>query len=276
MTTVGSAEPIYQSSDDGFYHIVYKTTNILNGFIYIGIHSTRNLNDGYLGSGNALKRAIKKDGIQNFRREILFIMNSREQILLKEAELVDTVFLRRSDVYNKSPGGLVHLPNKMVCVKDLIGNRLYVDVNDPRYIFGELKYVHTGMINVKDSQGNTLKVEKDDPRYLSGELKHIYSGMVNVKDGDGKRYKVSKTDPRYISGELIPLMRGTKMLPRKISKLREETKQKISDAVSRSLRNYRWIFNPITGKRTRIKKSDPIPDGWKPGRKMAEDNGVKP
>lgn len=33
------------------YHIIHKTTNLINGKIYVGMHSTDNLNDGYLGMG---------------------------------------------------------------------------------------------------------------------------------------------------------------------------------------------------------------------------------
>ena len=39
------------------YHYFYKIENIINGFYYYGIHSTNNLNDGYMGSGRKLKRA---------------------------------------------------------------------------------------------------------------------------------------------------------------------------------------------------------------------------
>lgn len=40
-------------------HFIYKTTNKTNNKIYIGVHSTNDIDDGYLGSGIALKYAIK-------------------------------------------------------------------------------------------------------------------------------------------------------------------------------------------------------------------------
>lgn len=43
-------------------YTVYKTTNIINGKYYIGVHKTTNPNDSYLGSGKAIKEAIKKYG----------------------------------------------------------------------------------------------------------------------------------------------------------------------------------------------------------------------
>lgn len=50
--------------------IIYKTTNNVNGKIYIGVHYTSKM-DGYLGSGVKLLRAVKKYGCKNFKRETL-------------------------------------------------------------------------------------------------------------------------------------------------------------------------------------------------------------
>lgn len=82
------------------FHIVYKTTNLINGKIYIGIHSTNNINDGYIGSGKALKCDINKYGKENFSREILYYCADREAARLLESTIVDKKFLINNDTYN--------------------------------------------------------------------------------------------------------------------------------------------------------------------------------
>ena len=50
--------------------IIYKTTNLLNDIIYVGFHKT-SADDGYLGSGTNILKAIKKYGKENFNRVTL-------------------------------------------------------------------------------------------------------------------------------------------------------------------------------------------------------------
>lgn len=87
------------------YFLVYKTTNKTNGKCYVGSHQTKKLDDGYLGSGKYLKRAIAKDGTENFVREILFQFDNPKDMYAKEAEIVNEDFLMNENTYNLKVGG---------------------------------------------------------------------------------------------------------------------------------------------------------------------------
>jgi hypothetical protein len=88
------------------YYIIYRTTNNVNGKFYCGKHQTQDLDDGYLGSGKLLQRAIKKHGRENFTREIVMlcrsvdIMNEMEEYLsIKEN------WVGNAQCYNMRHGG---------------------------------------------------------------------------------------------------------------------------------------------------------------------------
>lgn len=83
------------------YFTIYKITNKLDGKTYIGKHQTQDLDDGYMGSGKLLKRAIKKYGIENFTKEILFNFTTEEEMNAKEKELV----VLGENSYNLCEGG---------------------------------------------------------------------------------------------------------------------------------------------------------------------------
>lgn len=104
-------------------YIVYKTTNKINNFIYIGVHKTfyPSTFDGYLGCGINIKipytyehaktkfqQAVKEFGASNFNREILFIYDTPEEAYEMEGNLVNENFLARNDVYNTLLGGAIN------------------------------------------------------------------------------------------------------------------------------------------------------------------------
>lgn len=87
------------------YYTVYQITNLRNGKIYIGMHETNNLNDDYFGSGKLILQAIKKHGKDVFKKEILHVFNTREEMIMKEKELVTESFINQKNTYNLREGG---------------------------------------------------------------------------------------------------------------------------------------------------------------------------
>lgn len=128
------------------YHIVYQTTNIVNGKLYIGCHSTDIIEDNYIGSGFLLKRAISMYGLDKFVRTVLFIFKTPDEMFAKEKELVNEEFIKRPDVYNIMLGGNGGLN------RGIIGQRrLYHPVTKKRIV------AHSSAINKLLSEGYVLK-----------------------------------------------------------------------------------------------------------------------
>jgi len=87
------------------YHFIYKTTNLLTGKYYIGMHSTDDLEDGYLGSGKRLRYSIRKYGEQNHQREIVEFVDTREELKSREKEIVSLDEIAKENCMNLMEGG---------------------------------------------------------------------------------------------------------------------------------------------------------------------------
>ena len=87
------------------YYFIYETTNHKNGKKYRGRHQTDDLNDGYLGSGTYLKKAIEKYGKDSFSKEIIFHATDYDDLLWAERVFADKDWVERKDTYNITEGG---------------------------------------------------------------------------------------------------------------------------------------------------------------------------
>lgn len=121
-------------------YIVYKTTNIVNNYIYIGVHHTNDdlKFDYYIGNGVDIRKpstyekaktkfqqAVKEFGVSNFKRETLAAFDNDIDAYNLEETLVNEEFLSREDVYNMILGGRVnHYLGVEVFLYDLEGKYL--------------------------------------------------------------------------------------------------------------------------------------------------------
>jgi hypothetical protein len=87
------------------YHYIYKTTNLLNGKYYYGMHSTDNLEDGYMGSGKRLRYSVNKHGVENHNVEILEFLLDRKELVKREKEIVNLNEIAKEKCMNIMTGG---------------------------------------------------------------------------------------------------------------------------------------------------------------------------
>lgn len=88
------------------YNYIYLIKNNINGKIYIGQHITDDLNDGYMGSGKLLRKAISKYGKENFTKEYLSFCDTKEKLNWLEKFYIKKYNAQNPEIgYNLTEGG---------------------------------------------------------------------------------------------------------------------------------------------------------------------------
>ena len=83
---------------------IYKITNLLTGKMYVGKDETSN--PDYFGSGVLIRKAIKKYGKENFKKEILAETDDKFELRNLEKYFIQTLESYRREIgYNISLGG---------------------------------------------------------------------------------------------------------------------------------------------------------------------------
>lgn len=217
-----------------FYYL-YKITNLLNNKIYVGVHKTHDMNDGYMGSGKVIKRAIEKYGIDNFRKDILETFQDEESMYAREKEFVTEDFLSREDVYNLRRGGS--------------GGFDFINKNMSKK---ERKYrcSKAGIANQKKLQSNPEQKNQFYKRNSAIMKEHHSNGFQK-----NHYEKLAKIGSKYAWTE-------------EARKKRQETFKRIEHQKGSKHSQYGtiWITDGVQNKK--IKKDDIIPNGWNKGRRM--------
>ncbi len=223
------------------HYYLYEIKNKVNNNIYIGVHKTKKLDDGYMGSGLILELAIKKYGIENFTKTILETFLTKEAMFSREKEIVNEEFLSRPDTYNLRRGGN--------------GGFDYINNSGIKKFHGKKHSDVSKKIIGEKSKG---RIPSDETKIKMSE------NSWSKKDPESQRKHASKVSrDRQINGKS------------------EEEKQKISISLSKAHadgkftyeylygntnnRGKRWIH---CGEETRmIPKEAPLPVGWEEKRK---------
>ena len=213
------------------YYTIYKIVNKINGKEYIGKHQTKNLDDGYMGSGRLIRQAIEKYEKEAFKKEILFIFKTEEEMNTKEAELVTKNFVKEDTNYNLCPGGQ--------------GGWGYINSNG---------LTHIG--HTKDSRRKASIKRNERKRFLHKNDREWHDNFVNTLKSTWK-IKLKNGYVNSFTGKEHSIETKQKI---------GETNSKHQLGDKNSQYGTMWITNGVENRK--IKKIDDIPKGWYKGRKM--------
>jgi hypothetical protein len=158
--------------DNRKYHFIYKTTNIKNNNFYIGIHSTNNLNDGYMGSGDRIRSSIRHYGKDNHKFEILEFYETRDLAMARESEIVNEELLKDPLCMNIMQGGygfkdLKHF--KKVCES---GNKVFKE-----------------RLKDEDYRNRFVEKTKESREKALNKYRELYeSGLMKLDGFSGKKH----------------------------------------------------------------------------------------
>ena len=197
-------------------YTIYKITNKLNGKTYIGSHKTVNLDDGYMGSGKYLKRAIEKNGIENFEKEILFVYDNSEAMFAKEAELVNEDYLSEGNTYNLKVGGFGGF--------DWINSHPEITA---KYTPERRKTT----ANYKKGLEFHKKLLAENEEYKNNFCKNVSKGMIETINENGHWWFGRKHKKETL--EKMSILKKGKTTWNKGKTHSEETKRKISETLKK-------------------------------------------
>lgn len=229
------------------YHIVYKTTNTSNGKVYIGVHSTNDLNDKYIGSGTALLAAIAKYGRQSFTKEIIEICNSRDEAFVLEQNIVTEQFVNDPMTYNTRIGGESSVENHKLSTKEIWKiqrkGRTPTQETINKIQKSRAGYRHSPETIEKIRKANTGRVASEETRKKLSEIQ-----------------KNDKNRPKYKPGHIVSEETRKKMS--ESAKARagkyhhsEETKLKIKEGVARTKASEQYNYTPTEETKRKVSES---------------------
>ncbi len=219
------------------FYTVYKIKNLVNGKIYVGVHSTSDLNDGYMGSGKLIKLAIKKYGIENFVKEILHIFDNIEDMLMMESVIVNESFVQQPNTYNLIPGGA----NPIEWVNST-GKNLYGMNGD---------FTHGGQNLLNGRQQKQRMIERGE--WDAHLLKVQQAAKLKFTKGFVSNFRIN--NPMFTESGRLAHKEALKAINHQ-------------QGEKNSQFGTQWNHNPETFENRKIRKHDPIPVNWCKGRKL--------
>lgn len=198
------------------YGFVYLTTNHINGKRYIGQRKYSTGHEYYLGSGKALKNAIKKYGYKNFEREIIAVAYSRKELNEIEIQAINQHnAISSPDYYNIASGGANG--NPFAGKSDDEMARIKANMSRP----GEANP------NYGKPMSQAQKIKLSLSRKQGGRFKGVNGSTYGLKMSDETKSKIG-----FLAAERMKIKENNPMFGKHHT---AEAKQKIAEKTSQSV-----------------------------------------
>lgn len=174
------------------------------------MHSTDNLNDGYVGSGKRLWYSINKYGKENFKMEILEMLPDRSSLKEREKKLVNENLLKDPmclNIKTGGEGGFVDEQHKYNfhssggrAVRIILSKRhqdkMKNDVNYRQFFCEKLKGKQNWWLGKNHSEGTKQKIGLKNSIKQKGENNSQY-GTIWITNGiENKKIKIETVIPQ--------------------------------------------------------------------------------
>lgn len=221
--------------------IIYKTTNKINGKIYIGKDIYNNKK--YIGSGLNLKSAIKKYGRVNFTKEVLEFCKDNTELNYKEKQWIKKLNATNPKIgYNISNGGqggnlFDNKPNNSGWkhTEEFKENHRIIFSGENHPLFNKHHKVST-----------RIKISKANKKYAKSE-----EGKIKYKN-IGEKIKIHHTNNKIIfqytkENKFIKSFQNTLEIEKEFNGIHKSNILKCCKDNSRLLikssQGYKWSFN---------------------------------
>lgn len=256
-------------------HFVYRTTNLVNGKFYIGVHTAWSVEDDYLGSGDRLKRAVFKHGRENFQRVVLWIFDDRDEAYRMEADEVGKC-LGDPLCMNIHPGG-----NGGWTIA--LQRRLKKHTEDPTWqeeyrrkcgVTTKRLWDDDGPLRIAFDAGRMPQLDRNGKAHSDSTKKKIgtASAISQARSGNsqyGKQWMTNGLEEKKVRPDEVPALTATGWRRGRSLQFGRMVGEKLRSRGMKGIPTGRaWVSNGETVKQVRIEELEELlAAGWRRGKK---------
>lgn len=222
------------------YGYIYKTTNLINGKIYIGQHKATEFDNKYKGSGVILRKTFKKYGKENFKVELIDDSANDKN----ELNRLEVYYIQKYNARNPEVGYNLHC-----------GGNVQSGKNNPMY-GKRFKHTPDAIEKIRQSNLGRLRTLEQRQKISNTRKQRIESGDIipwnkGINTGSHSKEsieKASKTIKERWKNDKEFIEKMKRMYELRIGKKRSDEfreKQRQNAKGNSNVKGYKWYTDGI-------------------------------